>query len=89
MSQIVFGGDQAYVRTEGGTEGLRPQEATLLIALMGRPVATYDDLAEILWPHPDTMPDWWLTQIHVIAHRVRAKIGGGVRCVRTRGYALV
>lgn len=58
----------------GSTTHLRPQEALLLWAIMARDEITREEAAEILWPHPDTMPDRWADHIWVLISRLRSKL---------------
>ena len=43
----------------------------LLVALMFSEVLTNDEIMEILWPHPDDMPDQWANVIRVEIARLR------------------
>ena len=51
---IYFGVKSGTVRT-----GLSSIQGMIVLALLGRPEMTRLDLAEVVWPDPNTMPDVW------------------------------
>ncbi len=80
----------------GGGQAVRltPQEATVLLAVMARPEVAAAELAELLWPDPDAMPDFWRDNIGAVLCTLNAKlrpfgwdvvarVGFGWRLVRT------
>jgi hypothetical protein len=62
------------ITTAGQVTHLNRQEALFLLALMGRREMTAFAAAEILWPHPDFMPDTWRNRLGVLVSCLRAKM---------------
>ena len=60
---------------------IRDRDAWVRYALMGRGLLTRDEVAAILWPNPDTMPEWWLGQVREHMHRLR-------RALKAHGWRL-
>lgn len=60
----------------GSAVHLTPQEALILLALMGNARLTREEAAEILWPCAAHMPDQWYLALRVIVSRLRAKLAG-------------
>lgn len=82
------------LKVNGHTLDLRRQERLILLALLGRPVMWYDDLVEILWPHPDDQPDCWANLITECIYRIRYQLkkhGSDLKivCRWKKGYMVV
>lgn len=77
----------------GGTVKVRlvPQEHTVLWYLMCHKLMIYADVAEVLWPDCEVMPDTWCDIIRLTAHRLKVKLRGSGWTIRARwgiGYYL-
>ncbi|MCK5446441.1 MAG: winged helix-turn-helix domain-containing protein [Rhodospirillaceae bacterium] len=75
----------------GRTEPLHPQEHTILLALMLSKYNSAELLAEILWPHPDDMPDTWNDVVSVRVCHLRRKLkdfGWAIPTSNRRGWTL-
>lgn len=59
--------------------------------MMGRPLLTMDGAADILWPNPNFMPEYWVTCIRRSIFELRIALAGTEWRVRTdwgQGYRL-
>lgn len=77
---------------DGVKTRLTPFEVIVLWAVMARQHVTIDDLMEMLWPHPDDMPDWWRSVIGKIMCDLRAKLrpsGWGIKKRHSKPIELV
>ena len=69
---------------DGKAKRLSPQQARLLLALMGRPLLARDMVSEVLWPDPDLMPNEWCNVIDMVFFRLRRKLVGSGWTIKTR-----
>lgn len=71
----------------GASARISPQSALVLLARMGSQEMGNEELAEVLWPWPDDMPDQWA---HVIDNQIsllrRALAPFGWTILNRRGF---
>ena len=82
------------LKANGVQLDLRVQENLILLALLGQPRLSHDDIVEILWPNPNFQPDGWALVIRACISRIRAvlKEAGAPYIIKVRyrkGYQLV
>jgi len=53
---------------------LTAHEGLMMLCLLGNREVTLDLFVNVLWPHPDDMPDWWYRSFVVRLGRLRAKL---------------
>ncbi len=54
--------------------GLAPREQTLVLATMGTPVVSEDDMMCVIWPDVDAMPDTWADILRIVVWRANQKL---------------
>ena len=77
---------------DGVKSRLPPQEIVMLWAVMARKAVSEDDIMEMLWPHPDNMPDNWGGVLGILRHRLNAKLkvgGWGIKKPYGKPFSLV
>lgn len=62
------------LKYKGEKLNLREAERKILLALMGRPLVTANDIVEILWPHPDDQPDYWYNSVTIRIFNIRKEL---------------
>jgi len=70
---------------------LAPMTGRLMLAFLDRPFLWHDEIADVLWPDPDTMPDRFLTTLGVRIYKLRravAAFGIVVENVHGQGYRI-
>ena len=69
------------LRQAGRRVPLPPHEGLIMTALLSHREASLDLLVEVVWPHPDDMPDLWYRSLMVRLHHLR-------RALRTFGWTI-
>lgn len=67
-SYFLYSHSPPYVRV------LRRQEGLIMTALSGGVELSRNELAEILWPHPDDMPEQWFGSLTGSITNLRGKL---------------
>ena len=62
------------LRDERARTPLTEVQGTIILALLGNPYLTYMDLAEIIWGHPDDIPDFWLDPLRCRVWKLNRKL---------------
>lgn len=57
-----------------GRVGLSPQHMTMLVAVMVHRSLSSGDLADLVWPDPDVMPDFWIESLRVLRCQLNGKL---------------
>lgn len=56
--RLIFAKRHWFIKTrDAGLYPITPQAAVVLLALMGRPSASWEDLADAVWPDSEKTPD--------------------------------
>ncbi|WP_417625179.1 helix-turn-helix domain-containing protein [Paremcibacter congregatus] len=78
-TRIIFpkGSDRAVLAARDGAIALRQTELRLFVVLANHPnagIRSDIEIAEVLWPDPDAMPDYWASVIQVTVAALRKKL---------------
>lgn len=71
--------------------GLSPQEKQVVWAVMTRKVVTHMEMAEVLWPNAEDMPDSYENHIRILVFHANRKIrphGWNIKGTWQRGTRL-
>ncbi|GAA0623434.1 helix-turn-helix domain-containing protein [Thalassospira tepidiphila] len=78
-TRIIFpkGCDSAVLAARDGAVALRQTELRLFVVLANHPnagIRSDIEIAEVLWPDPDDMPDHWASVLQVTVSALRKKL---------------